>query len=121
MRPEERDLAHLWDMLEAARSVLRFTAGMTVDEFCGERSEVTRLAVERMLEILGEAARRVSVSFRESHPEIPWQSIVGLRNAISHEYDRVNHEEIFRSSETRLPELIGLLRPLVPEPPVDDE
>ena len=92
---------------------------MTVDEFCGDRSEVTRLAVERMLEILGEAARRVSDGFREAHPEVPWQSIVGLRNVISHEYDKVNYEEIYRITETRLPELVGMLEAIVPEPPTD--
>ena len=64
MRPEERDPAHLWDMLEAAPSVIRFTAEMTIEDFRSEASEVTRLAVERMLEILGEAARRVSDGYR---------------------------------------------------------
>jgi len=44
-----------------------------------------QLAVERSLEIIGEAARRVSPVFRESHPEVPWRRIIGLRNVLAHE------------------------------------
>lgn len=76
MRPEERDPAHLWDMLEAARAVVDLTQNLTLKEFltAGRDKEITRLAVERKLEILGEAARRVSSAFRDLHP-------VGIMNA----------------------------------------
>ena len=73
--------------------------------------------MERKLEILGEAARRVSAGFREEHPEIPWKQTVGLRNVISHEYDKVNYEEIYRIVRERVPELVARLEPLVPPPP----
>ena len=119
MRPEERDPAHLWDMLEAARAVVGYTENLTMEEFlaAGRDREITRLAVERKLEILGEAARRVSQRFREEHPEIPWKETVGLRNVISHEYDKVNYGEIYRIVRERVPELIARLAPLVPPPP----
>lgn len=73
MRSEERDPAHLWDMLEAARAIVDFTENLTLEEFLatGRDKEIRRLAVERELEILGEAARRVSMHFRYVHPEIP--------------------------------------------------
>ena len=127
MRPEERDPAHLWDMLEAAQSIVEFTEGITLEEFLesGRDREIVRLAVERKLEVLGEAARRVSSHFRNKHPEIPWKEIVGLRNVISHQYDKVNYAEIHLIVRERIPELIALLEPLVPPPPrlddVDDE
>ena len=123
MRPEERDPAHLWDMLEAARAVVDFTESLTLEEFlaAGRDRQITRLAVERELEILGEAARRVSSPFRSEHPEIPWQEIVGLCNVISHEYDRINYAEIYRIVHERIPELIMLLDPLVPSPPPVEE
>ena len=119
MRPEERDPAHLWDMLEAARTLLDFTEGVTQEEFLatGRDREIRRLAVERKLEILGEAARRVRSHFRDEHPEVPWREIVGLRNVISHEYDKVNYTEIYRIVRQRIPQLITLLKPLVPPPP----
>jgi len=124
MRPEERDPAYLWDMLEAARDVVAFTDKVSMDEFLarGRSREITRLAVERKLEILGEAARRVSVHFRNEHAEIPWKEMVGLRNIISHQYDKVNYAEVYRIVRERIPELITLLGPLVPPAPeMNDE
>ncbi len=110
MRPEERDPAYLWDMIEAARALVDFTANLTLEELLatGRDREMTRLAVERELEMLGEAARRVSMHFRNEHPEIPWKEIVGLRNVISHQYDKVNYAEIYRIVRERMPELITL-------------
>lgn len=122
MRPEERDPAYLWDMIEAARAAVDYTENLTLNKFLAtdrERS-ITRLAVERQLEILGEAARRVSSQFREAHPELPWREIVGLRNVISHEYDKVNYESIFRIVRNRLPVLIAMLEPLVPPLPMGE-
>jgi uncharacterized protein with HEPN domain len=66
---EARDAAYLWDMLEAARSIQQFTAGVSSDEYLKNR--VLQLAVERQLEVIGEAARNVSDAFRQAHPEIP--------------------------------------------------
>lgn len=69
MRPEDRDAAYLWDMLDAARTVLRITAGVGSDRYLQDRT--LQLAVERAIEIIGEAAGRVSETFRRAHPEIP--------------------------------------------------
>ncbi|TSA47111.1 MAG: DUF86 domain-containing protein [Deltaproteobacteria bacterium] len=122
MRPEERDPAYLWDMIEAARAAVDYTENLTLNKFLATDREraITRLAVERQLEILGEAARRVSSQFREAHPELPWREIVGLRNVISHEYDKVNYESIFRIVRNRLPVLIAMLEPLVPPLPMGE-
>lgn len=122
MRPEERDPAYLWDMIEAARAAVDYTENLTLNKFLATDREraITRLAVERQLEILGEAARRVSSQFREAHPELPWREIGGLRNVISHEYDKVNYESIFRIVRNRLPVLIAMLEPLVPPLPMGE-
>jgi len=119
MLPEERDPAHLWDMIEAARAAVDFIKDLTLEEFLAPARdrEITRLAVERQLEILGEAARRVSPDFRDGHPKIPWKEMVGLRNVISHEYDKVSYAEIYRIVRRQIPELIALLEPLVPPTP----
>jgi len=123
MRPEERDPAHLWDMIEAARAIVDFTKELTLEEFlaAGRGGEIIRLAVERELEIVGEAARRVSSHFRDAHAEIPWKEAVGLRNVISHEYDKVDYTEIYRIARERIPEWIALLEHLIPPLPRMDE
>jgi uncharacterized protein with HEPN domain len=117
MQREERDAAHLWDMLQAANDVVRFIEGLSLEQFLADATEITRLAVERRLEVLGEAARRISSPFQEQHPDIPWRDIVGLRNVISHEYDRVNYKEIYRIVRERMPALIQRLATVVPPPP----
>ena len=117
MRPEQRDAAYLWDMLDAARSVREITTGVTLAEYLQNR--LMYRAVERELEILGEAARRLSEAFREAHPEIPWQKIVGQRNVLAHEYGEINQERIWAVATKSLPELIDQLEPLLPAPPSD--
>ena len=123
MRPEDRDPAHLWDMIDAARAIVDFTKELTLEEFmaAGRGGEIIRLAVERELEIVGEAARRVSSHFRDAHAELPWKEAVGLRKVISHEYDKVDYTEIYRIARERIPEWIALLEPLIPPPPRMDE
>ncbi|MFP4172737.1 MAG: DUF86 domain-containing protein [Candidatus Hydrogenedentota bacterium] len=123
MRPEERNAAHLWDMLDAARAVREFAGDRTRDEFLNpdREAEMVRMAIERKLEILGEAAGRVSEEFRDNHPEVPWKEIVGLRNVISHQYDKVDYMEVYTIVHERIPGLIALIEPLVPPVPGSED
>lgn len=77
MPPEKRDAGYLWDMREAARDCIEFVKAATYDEFCTDR--MMHSAVERRLEILGEAAGRVSEEFQKTHAEIPWKEIKAIR------------------------------------------
>lgn len=113
MQPEERDVAYLWDMLDAARTVREFVAGANFHQYMQDRK--LQLAVERAVEIIGEAARRVSEACREAHPEIPWRSIIAQRNVLAHEYGEIKQERMWIVASSRIPELIALLEPLVPE------
>ena len=73
------------------------------------------------MEVLGEATRRVSPRFRDQHPEISWQQIIGVRNVISHEYDKVNYTLIYRIARDQILALIALLEPLIPPlPPLEE-
>jgi uncharacterized protein with HEPN domain len=112
MRPEERDAAHLWDMLDAARAIQGFVAGLTAGDYA--RNRQVQYAVERALEIIGEAARRVSDSMQAAHPEIPWPQIIGQRNVLAHEYGEIKQERIWLVAIKHIPELIRRLEPLLP-------
>lgn len=118
MQPEQRDAALLWDMREAACEIAQFVKGISYEEF--ESNKVLRYAVERQILVIGEAAGRVSSTFRDAHPEIPWVSIVAQRNILAHEYGEILVERIWRVSSERIPELIRLLDPLIPQPPEQD-
>lgn len=67
------------------------------------------LAVVRLLEIIGEAANRVPVEERARRPEIPWSSIVSLRNRLIHGYDDVDHDIVWAIVSTDLPALVSQL------------
>ena len=74
MRPETGDASFLWDMLDAALAVRQFIAGKYFDDYTRDR--LLRGAVEGHIEIIGEAARSISQSYRDAHPEIPWSKII---------------------------------------------
>ena len=119
MRPEDRDAGYLWDMLDAARTVRDFTTGLELDEYRADRK--LQLAVERAIEIIGEAARLVSASFKEQHPEIPWQQIIAQRHVLAHDYGEISHDRIWLVATRRIAELINQLEPLLPPPPADHD
>jgi uncharacterized protein with HEPN domain len=112
MPPSERELAYLWDMLEAARQIQSFIHGITFSRY--ESNQLVQSAVERQLEILGEAARRISPGFQEEHPEIPWRQVIGLRNVLAHEYGEIKAERLWRIASVDVVDLIGKLEPLIP-------
>lgn len=118
MQPEEKDVALLWDMLDAAKTVRDFTKDTKFHQYENDRK--MQLAVERAIEIIGEAARRVSKDFQKTHTEIPWKGIIGQRHILAHEYGEIKQERIWIVVSKRIPELIKLLEPLVPDEPESD-
>ena len=108
----QRDDAYLLDILIAARKARKFLEGVTWEEF--KRSELHQNAVMRALEIIGEAARRVSQQTRDAHPEIPWTQMIGMRNRLIHEYFRIDLAAVWDTVQNDLPGLIELIEPLVP-------
>jgi uncharacterized protein with HEPN domain len=119
MRPDEKDAAYLWDMLDYAKAVQTFISGRSYVDYLKDR--MLRGAVERHIEIIGEAARRISESFKDAHPEIPWKIIIGQRNVLAHDYGEIKHERIWAVVTIRIPELISMLEPLIPPLPEERE
>jgi uncharacterized protein with HEPN domain len=115
MRPEDSDAAYLWDMLQAARTAQRFLGQTKLDEYL--RNDLLQSAVERKIEIIGEAANHVSKAFKQAHPEIPWKSIISQRNVMVHDYGEIKSERIWGVAKTHLAELADKLEPLLPPLP----
>lgn len=115
MRPEPRDVAYIWDMLEAAVSVTEFVKDLTSEQFLQNR--MVQAAVERQVEILGEAARSISDPFKTAHPEIPWRRIVGMRNVLAHEYGEIIQSRMWALTVDQIPQLIVQLERLIPPSP----
>lgn len=112
MQPDERDAARLWDMLQYAREVVETAGAVTFNAYMKDKT--LRMATERRIEIIGEAARNVSRPFQAAYPDIPWQKIAAQRHVLAHEYGDIKQEVVFRVVKTHLPELIRMLEPLVP-------
>jgi len=74
-----------------------------------------QLAVERAPEIIGEAARNVSLEFQREHPEIPWIGIIGQRNILDHEYGAIKQDLIWEVVAVHLPDLVSRLELMVPQ------
>jgi uncharacterized protein with HEPN domain len=115
MPPESRDPAYLWDILDTATKLQEITQGVTAEEYLEDR--LLQLAVERSLEVIGEAARRLSPEFRQAHAEIRWSEIIGQRNVITHQYEEIRQDTLWNVVVNDIPVLIASLRPLLPQPP----
>jgi uncharacterized protein with HEPN domain len=100
----------LQDMVEAIKSIQSYSLP-TYDSFLDD--EKTQDAVMYNLIILGEAANRISVEFQESHPEIPWSSIIGTRNVVVHGYDQVKSQIVWDIINKNLEKLKILLEDLM--------
>jgi uncharacterized protein with HEPN domain len=111
MTPLERDAAHLWDMLDAARQAAQFAADLGLDQLLGDAR--TRLAIERALEIIGEAARRVSAETVAQHAEIPWKGIISFRNVLAHEYGAIDYRRLYTVVREGVPTLIVALETIL--------
>jgi uncharacterized protein with HEPN domain len=99
-------------MREAARDVMDFISGVTYVRFCNDK--LIRYAVEKRIEVIGEAARHVSDSFKIMHPEIPWRRVIGQRNILAHEYGEILLERIWRTATESIPGLAEKLDRLIP-------
>lgn len=112
MQPNEQDAACLWDMLDAAEAAVRFVEGRERNEYL--QDDLLQAAVERKIEIIGEAAGHVSEEFRQANPQIPWAKIRGQRHVLAHDYGRIEHDRIWSVVTVHLPDLISQIRPLLP-------
>ena len=119
----QRDQATILDIYLAATDAIEFRGQHDEKAF---RADIkTQSAVLHKLLIIGEAIRRLSPEFRESHSEIPWKDIAGMRDRLIHQYDRVDPKQVWDSLVEGLPVLVAFLGPLLPSedpsPPNDAE
>lgn len=115
LREADRDAAALLDIVGAARRVAEFITGLDQSAFLKDHR--TQDAVVRRLEIIGEAANRLTEPCRAASPAVPWSGLIGLRNVLAHQYDRVDYEIVWRVATETLPMVLSLLEPRLPSKP----
>ena len=109
MKHDETYLRHIF---EAGKNILRFTKGFTTEDFLAD--DVVQNAVMRQIEIIGEAAGKLSLDFRNSHPQVPWLDIIGMRNKLIHEYFGVDIKLVWKTVQKNIPELIKTINEWFP-------
>jgi uncharacterized protein with HEPN domain len=106
-----RDTAYLLHVLGAIERVRRYIGRKSRAAFL--RSPLLQDAVIRNLEILGEAAGRVSPDLAVRNPAVPWRDIVGMRHRLIHGYLKVNLDTVWQAAKRDLPALDRSLRALL--------
>jgi uncharacterized protein with HEPN domain len=107
------DGVRLHHMLDYGREAVALTGGKQRADL--ESDHMLELAVTRLLEIVGEAANRVSSQTQQQYPQIPWRQIAGLRHRLVHGYDAVDRDILWDIVEQDLPPLITMLEEIVEE------
>lgn len=107
----EQDAIRLRHMLDAAEEALSFARQRAKGDLNTDR--MFSFALVRAIEIIGEAAARVSPETQHEHPEMPWSSIIGMRNRIVHAYFDIDVDRVWDTVTDDLPELIQRLRAIL--------
>ncbi len=106
-----RDLVYVGHMLDMARKAVGKVRGRSREAY--DADENLRLALIHLVQVIGEAARQVSRDFTTSHPEIPWENIVGMRHKVVHDYLGVDEDIVWQVVTEDLPKLVEAIEPLV--------
>ena len=106
-----RDLAAVADIVESARKICEYIAGVSRHEF-SENVQLQDSVVRRLL-VIGEASGRLSASFCETRPTVPWSEIRGMRNRMVHVYDDIDMNLVWQTARNDIPRLLAELAPVV--------
>jgi len=99
----DSDITRLRHMLESSEEAIEYARGRSRGDLDLDRPFEHLLV--RCVEIVGEAASRISEETQSAHPEIPWRMLVGMRNRLVHAYFDIEKDTLWRTVETELPVL----------------
>lgn len=113
---QKAEAKYISDMLQYAREARALAADVDATTYRSDRK--SQLALVHLVQIIGEAASRVSEATRMQLPELPWDSIVGMRHRLVHDYGNVSYDLVWDVVQNDLEPLIAALEKLTPpEPP----
>ena len=104
MSHNERDKSYIYDILKYSQEVIDIVKDENHNSFVNNR--IKRLAIERLIQIIGEAANHLSKDFMQENQDIPWSKIIGLRNKIVHDYGEILTDRIWLIASESIPELM---------------
>ncbi len=104
---------HIHHMLDHAAEALEMTRGRSRADLDTDR--MLNLSLVRLMEVLGEASRRVPADFRSRYPNVPWRHTSDLRNRLIHAYDEINFDTLWEIIRDEVPPLIEQLEAILDE------
>jgi len=110
---QHSDIVRLKHMLGYAKEAISIARGGTSHEL--QKNRMLQLSLLHLVELVGEAAARISKQTRERHPEINWKEIVGMRNKIIHDYVVTDLEILWGTVKKDLPVLASALEKIISE------
>lgn len=108
------DLTRIRHMLDYSREAVQMLAGNDPEDL--RRNRMLQLALVRLVEVIGEAASRVSDTGQRRYPSIPWQEARGMRNRLVHGYDMIDLKVLWDTVTDDLPPLITELERILDQP-----
>lgn len=111
---QAEDRIRLQHMVEAVQAARQFMTGR--DRAALDQDQMLLFAVARALEIVGEAATRVSAETRAANAAVPWAAIIGMRNRMVHAYFSIDHEIVWQTVSSELPRLLPVLQAALDRP-----
>ena len=105
------DSAYLRHILDAVSRIDEYTEGMKREDFMS--SNLHQDAVIRQVEVVGEAARKVSEETRERHTEVPWKDMAGIRDKLIHGYFGVDLDAVWDTVTEDIPRLKAMIQALL--------
>lgn len=108
--PVDSDKNRIRHMIQAIEQVIEYAQERTLSDI--ENDTPVQHLFLRNLEILGEAASRISQELRETHPEIPWRDMIDMRNRLIHAYFDIDMNIVWKTIQDALPEILTRLRDL---------
>ncbi|MDR3514313.1 MAG: DUF86 domain-containing protein [Azospirillaceae bacterium] len=105
------DATRIHHMIEAAETTQAFINGRQRADL--DTNQMLLFALVRAVEIIGEAASKVSLDLRKATPAVPWAVIIAMRNRLIHAYFDIDPDILWISVTEEIPDLLSLLRPLL--------
>jgi uncharacterized protein with HEPN domain len=104
----KNDLAYIDHILDCIRKIQRFSKGLNLKKF--SEDELIQDAIIRNIEVIGEAAKKISADTKNTYYDIPWKEITGMRDKLIHDYLGVDNQVVWKTIKKDIPELRRLLK-----------
>lgn len=114
-----RDQTYLIDIAIICRTILELIQGIDQSSFVTDKR--THLAILYEITIIGEIVKRLSLEFRQNHPEIPWRQMAGMRDKLVHDYNKVDLDLTWEVTQSSIPELLEFVSPFLRQEEIDHD